>query len=68
MMRMEIDFEQRGATLFATMRRDPPNKAAPAERAAHDVVWNALVKYCAVNKIGQSLPATEPKPKLSAEP
>jgi hypothetical protein len=68
MMRMEIDFEQRGATLFATMRRDPPNKAAPAERDAHDRVWNALVKFCAVNKIGLCIPATEPKPKLSAEP
>ena len=68
MMRMVIDFEQRGATLFATMRRDSPNKAAPAEREAHDRVWNALVKFCSVNKIGLHIPTTEPKPKLSAEP
>ena len=68
MMRMEIEFEQRGSTLFATMRRDPPNKAASAEREAHDRVWNALVRFCSTNKIGLYIPATEPKPKLSAQP
>lgn len=68
MMRMEIDFEQRGATLFATMRRDDPRTAAPAEREAHDRIWNALVRFCYANKICLHIPTTEPKPKLSAEP
>lgn len=60
MMRMEIIFEQRGSTLFATMRRDDPRKAAPAERDAHDRVWNALVRFCNANKIGLSIPAIKP--------
>ena len=60
MMRMEITFEQRGSTLFATMRRDDPRKAAPAERDAHDRVWNALVRFCGANKIALTIPATEP--------
>ena len=68
MMRMQIDFEQRGTTLFATMRRDDPRAAAPAEREAHDRIWNALVRFCNTNKIGLYIPSTEPKPKLSAEP
>ena len=68
MMRMEITFEQRGSTLFATMRRDDPRKAAHAERSAHDRIWNALVRFCETNKIGLYIPTTEPKPKLSAQP
>ena len=60
MMRMEIIFEQRGSTLFATMRRDDPHKAAPAERDAHDRIWNALVRFCGTNKIGLTIPTTEP--------
>ena len=68
MMRMEITFEQRGSTLFATMRRDDPRKAAPAEHTAHDRVWNALVRYCNANKIGLSIRVIEPKPELSAQP
>ena len=68
MMRMEIVFEQRESTLFATMRRDDPRKAAPAERDAHDRIWNALVRFCETNKIGLYIPTSEPKPKLSAQP
>ena len=68
MMRMEITFEQRNTTLFATMRRDDPRTATPAERAAHDRIWNALVRFCNDNKIGLAIPAAEPKPKLSAQP
>ena len=68
MMRMEIVFEQRESTLFATMRRDDPRKAAPAERDAHDRIWNALVRFCGANKIALNIPAAEPKPKLSAQP
>ena len=60
MMRMEITFEQRNTTLFATMHRDDPRKAAPAERDAHDRVWNALVRFCNSNKIGLSIPVIEP--------
>ena len=68
MMRMEITFEQRNTTLFATMRRDDPRKAAPAERDAHDRIWNALARFCGTNKIALNIPAAEPKPKLSAQP
>ena len=68
MMRMEIDFEQRGTTLFATMRRDDPRKAAPAERDSHDRIWNTLVRFWGTNKIALHVPAAEPKPKLSAQP
>lgn len=60
MMRMEIIFEQRDSTLCATMYRDDPRKAAPAEHDAHDRVWNALVRFCNSNKIGLSIPAIEP--------
>ena len=60
MMRMEIIFEQRGSTLFATMRRDDPRKAAPAERDAHDCVWNALVRFCSTNKIALHIHSPEP--------
>ena len=71
-MRLEIDFEQRGSTLFATMLRDDPRKAAPAERDAHDRIWNALTKFCGTNKIALHIPAPitplEPKPLLSAQP
>ena len=45
MMRMEIVFEQRNTTLFATLWRDPPMEAAPMERAAHDRIWNALTRF-----------------------
>ena len=72
MMRMEIVFEQRESTLFATMRRDDPRKAAHAERSAHDRIWNALVRFCETNKIALHTTATpstpQPKPKLSAQP
>lgn len=72
MMRMEIAFEQRAATLSATLSRDPPKDAAPMERAAHDRVWNALVRFCEANKIALHIPASavslQPKPKLSAQP
>ena len=50
MMRMEIAFEQRNTTLFATLWRDPPKDAAPMERAAHDRIWNALTRFCETNK------------------
>ncbi len=60
MMRMEITFEQRGSTLFATMHRDDPRKAAPTERDAHDRVWNALVRFCSTNKTGLSITVIEP--------
>ena len=68
MMRMEITFEQCRSTLFATMRRDDPRQAAPAEREVHDRIWNALVRFCGTNKIGLYIPTTEPKPLLSAQP
>ena len=68
MMRMEIIFEQRDSTLCATMHRDDPRKAAPAERDAHDRIWSALTKFCGTNKIALHIPAPEPKPKLSAQP
>jgi hypothetical protein len=72
MMRMEITFEQRNTTLFATLWRDSPKDAAPMERAAHDRIWNALVRFCETNKIGLHIPAApiqpQPKPKLSAQP
>ena len=72
MMRMEIAFEQRNTTLFATLRRDPPKDAAPLELEAHDSVWNMLVKFCDTGKIAFHAPAPcahpEPKPLLSAQP
>ena len=73
MMRLEIDFEQRGATLFATLRRNHPKKnAAPLELEAHNRIWNALTKFCGTNKIALHIlpPITplEPKPLLSAQP
>lgn len=72
MMRMEIIFEQRDSTLCATMHRDDPRKAAPAERDAHDRIWSALTKFCGTNKIALYIPAPitplEPKPLLSAQP
>ena len=72
MMRMEITFEQRDTTLFATLWRDPPKAAAPMERAAHDRIWNALVRFCETNKIAFHTTATPstliPKPELSAQP
>lgn len=72
MMRMEIDFEQRGATLFATLLRDSPKDAAPMEREAHDRVWSGLAKFCGAHKIALQVPApldpVEPKPLLSAQP
>ena len=57
MMRMEITFEQRSGALFASLRRDNPRAATPAERAAHDRVWNGLVRFCEAGKIGLSIPA-----------
>ena len=72
MMRIEIAFEQRNTTLFATLWRDPPMEAAPMERAAHDRIWNALTWFCETNKIALHTTATpstpQPKPKLSAQP
>ena len=72
MMRMEIDFEQRGSTLFATLRRDHPKNAAPLELEAHNRIWNALTRFCETNKIALHTTATpstpQPKPKLSAQP
>ena len=68
MMRMEIAFEQRNTTLFATLWRDSPKDAAPMERAAHDRIWNALTRFCETNKIGLYIPTSEPKPELSAQP
>lgn len=62
MMRMEITFEQRNTTLFATLWRDPPKDAAPMERAAHDRIWNALVRFCESNKIGLHIPAPPSSP------
>ena len=67
MMRMEIAFEQRNTTLFATLWRDPPKDAAPMERDAHDRIWNALTRFCEANKIALHITATpsspQPKPK-----
>ena len=72
MMRLEIDFEQRDTTLFATLRRDHPKNAAPLELEAHNRIWNALTKFCGTNKIALHIPAPitplEPKPLLSAQP
>ena len=72
MMRMEIAFEQRNTTLFATLWRDSPKDAAPMERAAHDRIWNALTRFCETNKIALHTTATpsnlQPKPELSAQP
>ncbi|MCR5840028.1 MAG: hypothetical protein K6G94_10395 [Kiritimatiellae bacterium] len=72
MMRMEIDFEQRGEALLATLRRDSPVDAAPMEQEAHDCVWNGLMKFCSARKITLLIPSPhnppEPKPFLSSQP
>ena len=72
MMRIEIAFEQRNTTLFATLWRDPPKDAAPMECDAHDRIWNDLTRFCETNKIALYTTATsctpQPKPKLSAQP
>ncbi len=68
MMRVEIVFEQRDETLFATMHRDNPLEAAPAERAAHDCFFDAFVKVCAARKLPVFIASSEPKPSLRVKP
>lgn len=68
MMRVEIVFEQRDETLFATMHRDNPLEAAPAERDAQSCVWDAFIKVCAARKIPVFIPPSQPKPLLRVKP